>query len=120
MSTFVETDHPRNHPTGRTRFSEKANSAPECGLQQPGENLVWVVEGDDHEVEVVEATTADEALERAGDAFRSRYDDEGYSDDLLSVVGVFRGDIDETDELEFVQMDGTTETKARRILGMAF
>ena len=32
MSTFIETDHPRNHPTGRTRFSEKANSAPEGGL----------------------------------------------------------------------------------------
>ena len=32
MSTFTETDHPRNHPTGRTRFSEKANSAPEGGL----------------------------------------------------------------------------------------
>ena len=32
MSTFAETDHPRNHPTGRTRFSEKANSAPEGGL----------------------------------------------------------------------------------------
>ena len=32
MSTFVETDHPRNHPTGRTRFSDKENSAPEGGL----------------------------------------------------------------------------------------
>ena len=32
MSTFVETDHPRDHPTGRTRFSDKANSGPEGGL----------------------------------------------------------------------------------------
>ena len=32
MSTFTETDHPRNHPTGRTRFSAKANSAPEAEL----------------------------------------------------------------------------------------
>ena len=128
MSTFVETDHPRDHPTGRTRFSEKANSAPDGILdsdaptgtrsQAPGESLVWAVEGDDHEVELVEAASSEEALELAGDAFRSRYDDEGYSDDLLTVAGAFRGDIDETDELEFVPTDGTTEGEARRTLGM--
>ena len=127
MSTFVETDHPRDHPTGRTRFSEKANSAPDGILdsgaptgpspQAPGEILVWAVEGDDHEVELVEATSSEEALYLAGDAFRGRYDSD-YSDDLLSVAGAFRGDIDYSDELEFVPTDGTTEGEARRTLGM--
>ena len=32
MTTFDETDHPRNHPTGRTRFSEKEHSTPEALL----------------------------------------------------------------------------------------
>ena len=32
MTTFDETDHPRNHPTGRTRFSEKRNSYPDVRL----------------------------------------------------------------------------------------
>jgi hypothetical protein len=31
-ATFVETDHPRNHPTGRTRFSDKPHSEPEVDL----------------------------------------------------------------------------------------
>ena len=118
MTVFNANQHPRGQAENAGQFREKPNSEPERALQQPGESLVWAVEGDDHEVELMEATTPDEALELAGDAFRNRYDDEGYSDDLLSVVGAFRGNIDETDELEFVPTDGTTEMEARRILGM--
>ena len=32
MTTFDESEHPRNHPTGRTRFSKKENSGPEALL----------------------------------------------------------------------------------------
>ena len=47
MSTFTETDHPRNHPTGRTRFSEKANSAPEGGLHEERADAAasaWIIQ----------------------------------------------------------------------------
>ena len=32
MTVFNESEHPRNHPTGRSRFSERAQSAPEALL----------------------------------------------------------------------------------------
>ena len=116
--TSDDSQHPRGQAENAGQFRDKANSAPESVLQQPGESLIWAVEGDDHEVELVEAESAGEALGLAGDAFRSRYDDASYSDDLLTVAGAFRGDIDETDDLEFVPTDGTAEDKARRTLGM--
>jgi hypothetical protein len=34
MTTFNETDHPRNHPSNAGRFSEKPNSAPEEALAE--------------------------------------------------------------------------------------
>ena len=43
MTTFNESEHPRNHPTGKSRFAEKANSGPEAllgvELRQLPENL---------------------------------------------------------------------------------
>lgn len=46
MSTkFLETDHPRNHPTGRTRFSDKPHSAPEGGLAGPTAESAEAVPG---------------------------------------------------------------------------
>ena len=64
MSTFTETDHPRNHPTGRTRFSEKANSAPEGGL--PDEPLKpFVFDQNYHNVEQVRPFFAEYSAVRA-------------------------------------------------------
>lgn len=76
---------------------------------------VWVVEGDDHEVEVVEADSAEDALDMAHSAFRERYG--RYSRDLLTVAGSFRGDIDDLDSLQFVAIpDAADEQYARRVL----
>lgn len=77
---------------------------------------VWLVEGDDHEVELVEADTGQEALESAGQAFSERYD-EPVSEDTLEIVGCFRGDVMDIDSLEFVPTPGAEdETRARRAL----
>ena len=38
MSTFVESEHPRNHPTGRSRFSAKENSGPETAVGTTGDD----------------------------------------------------------------------------------
>ena len=76
---------------------------------------VWVVEGDDHEVEVVEADTPEDALESAHSAFRERYG--RYSRDVLTIAGSFRGDIDDLDSLQFVAIpDAADEQYARRVL----
>lgn len=76
---------------------------------------VWVVEGDDHEVEVVEADSAEDALEMAHSAFRERYG--RYSRDVLTIAGSFRGDIDDLDSLQFVAIpDAADEQYARRVL----
>jgi len=76
---------------------------------------VWVVEGDDHEAEVVEADSAEDALEMALSAFRERYG--RYRRDLLVVAGCFRGDIDDLDSLDFVATpDAADEQYARRVL----
>jgi hypothetical protein len=88
--------------------------------QEPGEALVWVIEGDDHEVEIVEADSEDEALDAGAALFADRYGDDDDDDgeyrsdprDIVRVAGAFRGDIDATDELEFVPVEGTTETAA--------
>ena len=96
--------------------------------QRDGETLVWAVEGDDHEVELVTATTPEEALELALEAFRSRYDeddsddadadgDDRYSADLLTIAGAFRGNGDGyTDELDFVPHNDIDENDAYRAL----
>ena len=42
MTTFDETDHPRNHPTGRTRFSEKRNSYPDVRLDPEAMTLAQI------------------------------------------------------------------------------
>jgi len=111
---FDETQHPRED-TGR--FTGKPQSAPELTLAD-GEQLVWLIEGDDHEYERVEAATEDEALDLAADLFTERYSDEDRDDDeyeptpirdLLRVKGVFRGD---ADELEFLPYPGTSERSA--------
>lgn len=77
---------------------------------------VWVVGGDDHEVEVVEADTDEDALECALSRFRERYG--RYSRDLLTIAGTFRGDIDDLDSLQFAAIpDAADEQYARRALG---
>ena len=114
---FDETQHPRED-TGR--FTGKPQSAPELTLAD-GEQLVWLIEGDDHEYERVEAATEDEALDLAADLFTERYSDEDRDDeyeptpvrDLLRVKGVFRSDADaDADELEFLPYPGTSERSA--------
>ena len=92
--------------------------------QEPGEEIVWLIEGDDHEVKLVEATTEEEAIEKAAELFEEQYDDEDDEDegedrdptdvrDFLSVAGTFRGDIDGySDELDFVPRDGLNENDA--------
>ena len=81
MSTFVETDHPRDHPTGRTRFSDKENSAPEGGLATAAAKP-FVFDGDYENSEQVrpffaEYSAARDGLDAAGEypysySFRSR------------------------------------------------
>jgi len=95
--------------------------------QAPGEVLVWLIEGDDHEFVKVEAASEDEALERAAEQFEDRYDegdedeDEGGGDhdiiDSLRVAGAFRGDVDGySDELDFVPLPGVVENDAYHAL----
>lgn len=66
-----------------------------------GPPSVWVIEGDDHEARVVEASDADEAISLAADDFSDQYG-EFYDRELCTVVGAFVGDISDLDELEFV------------------
>lgn len=87
--------------------------------QQPGEVIVWLIEGDDREFELVEAATEEEALDIAADRFSDRYDDDDEDEDnddvrdLLTVAGTFRGDADGyTDELEFVPHGDIDENTA--------
>lgn len=82
----------------------------------PGETLIWVIEGDDHEAVRVEAATIDEAIDLAAASFSAQYGEE-YDSDLLNVAGAFRGDIDDIDELEFVAVESIDNEKtARRVL----
>ena len=39
MGNFVESDHPRNHPTGASRFGEKENSTPDATLPPMGDTM---------------------------------------------------------------------------------
>ncbi|WP_143015807.1 hypothetical protein [Microbacterium sp. 77mftsu3.1] len=89
--------------------------------QGEGESIVWLIEGDDHETELVEAVTEDEALDIAAERFEDRYgaerdeddEDEDYDvRDYLNIVGTFRGDIDDTDELTFVPSEHSSENEA--------
>lgn len=93
--------------------------------QEVGEEIIWLIEGDDHEVKLVEATTEEEAIDKAAELFEEQYDDEGDDDDegedrdpidvreLLSVAGTFRGDIDGySDELDFVPWGDLSENDA--------
>lgn len=98
------------------------------GIPQPqedGEEIIWLIEGDDHEVKLVEAVTEEEAIDKAAELFEEQYDDEGDEDDedeerepvdvrdLLSVAGTFRGDIDGySDELDFVPWGDLSENDA--------
>lgn len=66
-----------------------------------GTPTVWVVEGDDHEARVVEASDAQEAVALVADGFSEQYE-EPYDRDLCTIVGGFVGDINDLDELEFV------------------
>lgn len=76
---------------------------------------VWVIEGDDHEVEVVEAETEQQALDYAQGGFTERYG--RYDPDLLSVAGNFIGDIDDIESLRFVPTPGAEdERRAYRAL----
>lgn len=78
-------------------------------------DTVWVVEGDDHEVEVVEADSAAQALTNAHAAFIDRYG--RYNRDLMSVVGNFDGDIEDVDSLQFRPTPGAQdEARARNAL----
>jgi len=91
--------------------------------QEEGEEIIWLIEGDDHEVKLVEATTEEEAIDKAAELFEEQYDegdedeDEDYEPtdvrDLLSVAGTFRGDIDGySDELDFVPWGDLSENDA--------
>ena len=92
--------------------------------QEPGETVVWLIAGDDHEYELVEATSEEDALDEAAARFSARYDgddddaDEVGEDDFdvrasLTVAGVFRGDVDGyTDELDFVPYGDIAENDA--------
>ena len=111
-NTFDESAHPRQD---EGRFAPKGQTAPEALIV---ETFVWVIEGDDHEVEIVEAVTAAEAYEIAASAFSDRYDAE-YDEDLLTVIGAFRGDVDDDPEdWEFATPDGAPENEAaaRRVI----
>lgn len=84
--------------------------------QEDGEELTWLVEGDDHEFVTVLATDEDTALEGASEMFTERYDEE-YSADLLSVVAGFREDDDDPfGELQWVPGTGASENDAYGLL----
>lgn len=74
---------------------------------------VWIVEGDDHEVRMIEALTASEAIEQAAGEFSDQYD-APYDEDLISVVGAFAGDSFDTDTLVFVPTTGAEDESAAR------
>lgn len=122
MTGFDETQHPRQ---AGGQFAVKQNDAPAGDLPAaPGEVLVWLIEGDDHEFVKVEAATEEEALDLAADSFEDRYGDRDDEDedrtpvrDLLIVAGTFRGDVDGySDELEFVPYGDIDEIAAVRKL----
>lgn len=85
--------------------------------QQEGEKILWLVEGDDHEVKLVEAISEDEAIELAADLFEEQYDDDDEDGhdvrDILTIAGTFRGDIDGySDEYTFVPSGDLNENDA--------
>lgn len=88
--------------------------------QAEGEDILWLIEGDDHEVKLVEAVTEEEAIERAAELFEEQYSDDEDEDDepsdvrdFLVVAGTFRGEIGGyTDEFTFVPRDDLDENTA--------
>lgn len=77
---------------------------------------VWVIEGDDHEVRLIEAVTAQEAIEIAVSDFADQYE-EPYDEDLCSVAGAFVGDSLDPEALVFVSTAGAEdESYAREAL----
>lgn len=127
---FDETQHPRS---AAGTFTDKPQSAPDIVLdagprpQEPGEVIVWLIEGDDHEFERVEAVTEAEAINTAAERFEERYVDHGDEEDdafrgedlrdSLVIAGTFRGDIDGySDEFEFVPYGDLDEKTAMRKL----
>lgn len=92
---------------------------------ETGEEIIWLVEGDDHEMKLVEATSEEQAIELAADFFEEQYDDDDDDEDreptdvrdFLSIVGTFRGDIDGySDELEFAPYGDLRENDAYNAL----
>jgi hypothetical protein len=109
-------DETRVRRDPRGKFDEKQQSAAEV-------ELTWVVEGDDHEVEVVQAPTQEEAASIVADVFNERYGDEDdasfYEPEDFEVLGAFDGDDsdDEEDRRYLPAADGVNrEARARRAL----
>ncbi len=94
MATFVETDHPRNHPTGRTRFSEKANSAPEDGLTASSTEP-FVFDGDFKNNEQVRPFFAEYSVVRAELVAAGEYPyDDSFKGRIPSLAGATDRDED--------------------------
>lgn len=119
-NTFAH-EQPRDD-TGR--FGAHTHTAPEAALAPAGEELIYLVEGDDHELRATLATSADEALERVRDGFAEQYDGDDDDDDAsgdypVELVAAFRGD-PYGDEEDWTWLAGVgnapSERAARRAL----
>ena len=107
-------DQPRDN---LQRFAEKPQSAPSVTIAASAPDLIWIIEGDDHEVERATAATRSEALAIAASAFSERYDARVPQNSLV-VVGVFEGDeLGDQEDWVFKSRKGSTdEARARRAL----
>lgn len=99
-------------------FGEHPRSAPEVGLAGK-EQLVWLIEGDDHEARVYEAASASEAEDLAIAEFADQYEEDD-GDYPVDVVAAFRGSLDDDDPADWVWVSGVgsaaTEARARAVL----
>ncbi|MFV0375592.1 hypothetical protein [Microbacterium sp.] len=119
--------HGHRHETAGTpgggQFTGKANSAPTGTIAPPGaspqadgEELQWLLKGDDHEYLLLTATTAADATALGAEVFTSRYG-EPYDSALITVIAGFRGEDDDyADDLEWVPGTGQAEEHAYREL----
>lgn len=106
--TFSETNVNRDTDG---KFSEKTGSAPTIALDVKP-TYIYRIEGDDHETEDVEATSEEEALDAAAEAFAGHYfdpDEDDYASpeqvrDMLRVKAVYKGDINDYDD-EWVKVE---------------
>ncbi|AUG29498.1 hypothetical protein CXR34_08605 [Microbacterium hominis] len=121
---------PRGYRTKNDPLYCGAHAAKVAAEGQPieviptGPATVWLVEGDDHEYELVEACSEDEALDIAADQLKDRYGDEEDGEDYdprdsLTIVGAFTGDPDDTDELVFIETEGADD-EARALEALAY